>query len=82
MIFLNLFGRLKAPWLKITSYITQYISGEARNFKRGGSIISTSFQAFFLFFGRINLQMIEKQERLYGGSGGMVPRKILKIYML
>ena len=51
------------------------ISGVARNFKRRGSIIST-------FFGKTNLKVIEKQERLLGGQGACSPGQILKIYML
>ena len=40
-------------------------SGVARNFNRGGGIISTFFPAFFFFFflSRTKLKLIEKQER-------------------
>ena len=52
------------------------ISGVARNFKRGGGgIISTFFSS--VFFGRTNLKLIEKQERLLRGPGACSPGKIL-----
>ena len=43
----------------------------ARNFKRGGHIFHI-FQAYF--FGRINLKLLEKQEKLSEGPGAS-PRK-------
>ena len=50
----------------------------AKNFKRErGDIIFTFFQAHS-FFGRSNLKLIEKQEKLLGGSGGMLPRNIFE----
>ena len=51
-------------------------TGVARNFKKGWSIIST------FLFGRTNLKLIEKQEKLCGGTGACSPEKFLKIYML
>ena len=42
-------------------------SGVARNFKRRRAIISTFFFKR-IFFGRTNLKLTEKQERLYGGT--------------
>ena len=57
--------------------------GVARNFEGGGGIISTLFSNVFFFFGKTNLKLIETQKRLWGeGSGGMLPRKFLKIDML
>ena len=46
---------------QIFSPTTRVVSGVARNFKRG-SIVSTFFSASF--FGRTNLKLIKKQEKL------------------
>ena len=47
---------------RFSSLPTKAGSGVARNFKRGGGIISTFFQAYF--FGRTNFKLIKKQENL------------------
>ena len=44
-------------------------------------MIFTFFSSVF-FWRRTNLKLIEKQKKGSRGSGGMLPRKILKIYML
>ena len=51
------------------------LSGVERNFKRG-----PQFPHFFkrVFFGGTNLKLIEKHERLYGGSGGMLRRNFFE----
>ena len=52
-------------------------SDVARNFKRGGHNFYIFSQA--CFFGRTKLKLIEKQERLLGGSGrGMLSRKFFE----
>ena len=63
---------------RFSSPTTRAGSGVVRNFKKGeGGIISTFFPASF--FGRTNnLKLIRQQEKLWGGSGGMLPRKIFE----
>ena len=45
--------------------------------KKGGSIISTFFVEG-IFFGRTNLKLIKKQEKLWGGPGTCSPGKFSK----
>ena len=55
-------------------------SDAAKSFKgQCGTIISTKFSNV-IFFGRTNLKLIGKQEKLYPGACS--PEKFLKIYML
>ena len=46
---------------RFSSSTTKDGSGVARNFKRGGGIISTFFQAYF--FGRTNLKSVKKPRK-------------------
>ena len=59
---------------RFSSPTTRAGSGGARNFKRRGGTFFTFFQR--LFFGRTNLKLIKKQEKLYKeGPGACSPGK-------
>ena len=62
------------PMTRFSSPTTRAGCGVARNFKRGGGgIISTFFPEYF--FCRTNLKLIKTTRKVVGGSGGMLPRK-------
>ena len=66
------------PMNRFSSPTTRGGSGVARNFKRGRVGIISTFFVKRIFFGRTNLKLIKKQEKLSGGSGGMLPRNIFE----
>ena len=47
--------------------------GVARNFERGGDIISTFFFSFF--FGQNKFEADQEARKALGGSWGLLPRK-------
>ena len=51
-------------------------NGVARNFERGRQIFHIFSKR--IFFGRTHLKLIEKQGKVIGGSGSMLPRKIFE----
>ena len=61
---------------RFSSPTTRAGSGVAKIFMWGWGIISTLFQTYF--FGRTDLKLIKKQEKLVGGPGGMLPRKMFE----
>ena len=68
------------PMTRFSSLTTKGGSGVARNFKREGHNFHNFCQAYF--FGRTNLKLIKKQEKLQEGPGACSPGNFSKIYML
>ena len=73
--FLKWRGGGPKPMSRFSSPTTQTGSGVARNFKRRGGG-SHNFHVFCqtYFFGRTNLKLIKKQERLRGVRGHAPPK--------
>ena len=64
---------------RFSSSTTRAGSGGARNFERREPR-GHKFPAYF--FGRANLKLIKKQEKLWGGPGICFPGNFLKVCML